>query len=61
MGEWRQEKEEQVAAALAEVTAALAERTQREQGFLERYVASLDDNQPQLAQQYIADSPRVPC
>ena len=38
------------------MVAALAERTQREQGFMERYVATLDDNQQQLAEQYIADA-----
>lgn len=51
-----QEKEEQVASALQQVTVALAERTQREQSFMERYVATLDENQQQLAEQYIADA-----
>ena len=51
-----QEKEEQVSSALQQVTTALAERTQREQSFMERYVATLDDNQQLLADQYIADA-----
>lgn len=51
-----QEKEEQVASALQQVTAALLERSQAEQSFMERYVTSLDDNQAQLEEQYIANA-----
>ena len=51
-----QEKEEQVTAALQQVTSSLRERSEAEQGFMERYVASLDDNQAQLEEQYIANA-----
>ena len=51
-----QEKEEQVSAALQEVTSALSERTQHEQGFMERYVASLDNNQQLLEEQLISNA-----
>lgn len=51
-----QEREEQVALAVQQVSAALQERSQAEQAFYERYVTGLDANRQQLEQLYITDA-----
>lgn len=51
-----QERDEQVAQAVQQVTAALAERHAAEEGFLKRYLSSLEDNRAQVEEQHITDA-----
>ncbi|KAK9795860.1 hypothetical protein WJX73_008111 [Symbiochloris irregularis] len=52
----QQERDEQVAQAVQQVTAALTERHAAEEGFLKRYLSSLEDNRGQVEEQYITDA-----